>query len=244
MKFVNIKNKSTKGLKMKKIILVISMFTIINSVQAEYVLKIPLEQSKGGALPNGSITITPKTPGLPTENWQPTEPLYSEWVNFGTYYGCDNEKWTGNKSGNRYDAINSTCKLNQTRTIQEREMEQTMLTYRNTGPEKTEERILLNQTYRNIGECMYANDASNPSYYNLWYWSEPSIIVIIDNITYYAKGIRVSPNGQAKGFSVTDKVNKASLYNPDFKAESVYFKGDYKTQIGGSDFYELCFIDI
>lgn len=227
---------------MKKIILVISMFIIINSVQAEYVLKIPLEQSKGGALPNGSITITPKTPGLPNENWQPTEPLYSEWVNFGTYYGCDNEKWTGNKSGNRYDASNSTCKLNQTRTIQEREMEQTMLTYRNIGPEKTEERILLNQTYRNMGECMYANDASNPSYYNLWNWYETSMI--IDNVTYYAQNIRVSPNGQAKGFGGPSKTNNSFLYNPDFNSKTVYFRGDYKNQISGYDYYELCFIDI
>lgn len=227
---------------MKKIILAIAGLSIISITQAAYTIIIPMEQSKGGSLPNGSINITPRTPGLPTENWQPAEPFYGEWINLGTYYGCDNQKWTGNKSGERFDASNSTCKLNQTRTVQEREMDQTMLTYRNTGPEKTEGRIARNQTYRNIGECVYANDGSNPSYYNLWNWYETSMI--IDNVTYYAQNIRVSPNGQATGTGGTNKTNNLFLYNSDFNSKTVYFRGNYKELVGGYSFYEICLINL
>lgn len=117
-----------------------------------------------------------------------------------------------------------------------------MLSYRDIGEEKTETRTLANQTYRNIGECVYANDASNPSYYNLWNWYETSMI--IDNITYYAQSIRVSPNGQAKGFGGSNTVYKSSLYNPNFNDKAVYFRGDYKALIGGYSFYEICFINI
>ena len=228
-----------------KIIALATLIAFTSTAQAGYRIVIPLEQSKGGALPNGSINITPKTPSLPVENWQPAEPIYGNWINYGVYFGCDNEKWNGTKDyfTDRYHAINSTCKINQTRTVQEREIEPTMLSYRNVGDEKTETRTLTDQTYTNIGECIYARDASNPSYYNLWNWHEPSIFVI-DNITYYAKGISVSPNGQAKGFSVTDKSNKLSLYNPDFNDKVVYFKGDYKELVDSYSYYEICFIDL
>lgn len=47
---------------MKKIISAISIFIIITTAQAEYIIKMPLEQSKGGSLPNGSININTKTP--------------------------------------------------------------------------------------------------------------------------------------------------------------------------------------
>lgn len=223
------------------IIALTALTALTSTAQAGYRIVIPLEQSNGGSLPNGSINITPRTPSLPVENWQPAEPVYGNWINYGVYFGCDNEKWTGNKSGDRYRAINSTCKINQTRTVQDREFESTMLSYRDIGEEKTKSRTLKDQTYTNIGECMYANDASNPSYYNLWNWYETTVI---DNITYYSQNIRFSPNGQVKGFGGTTAVYKSSLYNSNFNDKAVYFRGDYKTQIGGYAFYELCFIDI
>lgn len=224
------------------IIALTALIAFTSTAQAGYRIVIPLEQSKGGALPNGSINITPKTPSLPVENWQPAEPIYGNWINFGTYFGCDNEKWTGKKSGDRYDASNSTCNINQTRTVQEREFESTMLSYRDIGEEKTETRTLANQIYRNIGECVYARDASNPSYYNLWHWQE--IVVIIDNVTYYGQTIRFSPNGQTKGFGGTNIVYKSYFYNSYFNDKAVYFKGDYKELVGGYSFYEICFIDL
>lgn len=76
---------------MSKIIAAILALSITSITQAAYTIIIPMEQSKGGALPNGSITITPKTPSLPVENWQPAEPVYGSWINYGVYFGCDNE---------------------------------------------------------------------------------------------------------------------------------------------------------
>lgn len=214
-----------------KIIALAALIAFTSTAQAGYRIVIPLEQSKGGALPNGSINITPKTPSLPVENWQPAEPIYGNWINFGTYFGCDNEKWTGKKSGDRYDASNSTCNINQTRTVQEREFESTMLSYRDIGEEKTETRTLANQTYRNIGECTYLKDA--------WYWSVWPIGT--DPITPYTSNIAISPNGVYSGFSLGGANEINSYYYPPLS--KVLFKGDFKTE-EYFKYYEVCYIDL
>jgi len=216
---------------MRKIIAAILALSITSITQAAYTIIIPMEQSKGGALPNGSITITPKTPSLPVENWQPAEPVYGSWINYGVYFGCDNEKWTGNKSGDRYDASNSTCKINQTRTVQEREFESTMLSYRDIGEEKTETRTLANQTYRNIGECTYLKDA--------WYWSVWPIGT--DPLNPYTSNIAISPNGVYSGFSLGGANEINSYYYPPLS--KVLFKGDFKTEEYFKH-YEVCYIDL
>lgn len=57
---------------MKKITIAILTILTIGAVQAEYVVKFPLEQSQGGSLPNGSIqTVSP---------WIEIEPLWGGWV--------------------------------------------------------------------------------------------------------------------------------------------------------------------
>lgn len=93
-----------------------------------------MEQSKGGALPNGSINITPKTPNLPVENWQPAEPLYSEWVTANDN-GCYN--WAPDAStmlkDEPFNQTTTNCSHYQTRTRQDREQETTTLEYRNVG---------------------------------------------------------------------------------------------------------------
>ena len=216
---------------MRKIIAAILALSITSITQAAYTIIIPMEQSKGGALPNGSITITPKTPSLPVENWQPAEPVYGSWINYGVYFGCDNEKWTGNKSGDRYDASNSTCKINQTRTVQEREFESTMLSYRDIGEEKTETRTLANQTYRNIGECTYLKDA--------WYWSVCNIFT--DKLFPYTCNFEISPNLVYSGFSLGGANEINSYYYPPLS--KVLFKGDFKTEEYFKH-YEVCYIDL
>lgn len=216
---------------MRKIIAAILALSITSITQAAYTIIIPMEQSKGGALPNGSINITPRTPSLPVENWQPAEPVYGSWINYGVYFGCDNEKWTGNKSGDRYDASNSTCKINQTRTVQEREFESTMLSYRDIGEEKTETRTLANQTYRNIGECTYLKDA--------WYWSVWPIGT--DPLNPYTSNIAISPNGVYSGFSLGGANEINSYYYPPLS--KVLFKGDFKTEEYFKH-YEVCYIDL
>lgn len=221
---------------MIKKIIILTITLLPTLTQAEYNIIIPLNQSIG------LIKFVNKQQTQPPEKWQPTEPIYGNWINYETYFGCDNNQWTGNKSGDIYRAINSTCKINQTRTVQEREIETTMLSYRNVGKEKTEMRTLTNQTYTNIGNCVYGDNTSNPNYYELWYWTK--ITFIIDNITYYADGITSSVNGKASDISQVSKIDKNSIYAPNFNMNVVYFKGDYKTSKSGYDYYELCNINI
>ncbi len=120
---------------MKTTITLMAIIALTSTAQAAYRIAIPMEQSSGGALPNGSISITPKTPSLPVENWQPAEPLYSEWVNDGNVSGCSN--WTPDASTMLKDeTFNQTakdCIQYQTRTRQNREQETTTLAYRNVG---------------------------------------------------------------------------------------------------------------
>lgn len=120
---------------MRITILATAALSIISITQASYILNIPMERGQGGPLPNGSINITPKTPSLPVENWQPAEPLYSEWVDIGNVSGCSN--WTPDASTMLKDeTFNQTakdCIQYQTRTRQNREQETTTLAYRNVG---------------------------------------------------------------------------------------------------------------
>lgn len=120
---------------MRITILATAALSIISITQAEYIIKIPMEQSQGGALPIGSIQIKPRTPPLPIENWQPAEAIYSEWANEGNIYDCSN--WTPSVSTVMKDeTFNQTatdCKQDQSRTKQDREQETTTLAYRNVG---------------------------------------------------------------------------------------------------------------
>ncbi len=115
-------------------IVLTALIACTSTVQAGYRIVIPMEQSKGGALPNGSINITPKTPNLPVENWQPAEPLYSEWVTANDN-GCYN--WAPVAStmlkDEPFNQTTTDCSHYQTRTRQDREQETTTLEYRNVG---------------------------------------------------------------------------------------------------------------
>ncbi|MGH2433945.1 MAG: hypothetical protein ACOKSU_20625 [Pseudomonas sp.] len=223
---------------MNRIAITLLAALTVGATQAGYTLIIPLEQSHGGALPNGSINITSRTPGLPVENWQPAEPLYGNWINYGTYFGCDNEKWEGEKAPySRYRATNSTCKLNQTRTVQNREIEQTTLVYRNVGAESMETRTLTNQTFVNIGECVYSFDPSNPDYSNASFWTE--LLPGNGFNTYY-----ITMQGTIFNEIITKELT--SYYSNTRSA--VYFKGDAKLEnilhSGSYHYHELCYIRI
>ena len=103
------------------IIVLTALIALTSTAQAGYRIVIPMEQSKGGALPNGSISIKPRTPSLPAESWRVTDPLYSEWTNKGDIYGCN---WTPAASlvlrDEPFNQSETDCKQDQTRTKQER----------------------------------------------------------------------------------------------------------------------------
>ncbi len=157
---------------MKITILLMAIIALTSTAQAGYRIVILMEQSKGGPLPNGSISITPKTPILPVENWQPAEPLYSEWVNVGDVSGCSN--WAPDASTMLKDeAFNQTatdCKQTQSRTRQDREQETTTLAYRNVGePVTIGQNITINssRTATGTASCSYSRYVTGTPY---TYW--------------------------------------------------------------------------
>lgn len=151
---------------MRKSILAISALSFMSITQAAYTIIIPMEQSKGGSLPNGSISITPRTPGLPAENWQPTEPLYGVWVNANDIYGCSN--WTPATStqpiGVIFQQTADDCKRDQTTTKQDREKETTTLAYRNVGQPTTATRTLAAQSSRQATGTQENWQPAEPAY--------------------------------------------------------------------------------
>ena len=174
---------------MRKSILAISALSFIGITQAAYTIIIPMEQSKGGALPNGSINITPRTPSLPVENWKPAEPIYGEWVNANDIYGCSN--WTPATStqpiGVIFQQTADDCKQDQTTTKQDREKETTTLVYRNVGQPTTETKSIPAHSSRQAtgtkedwqpAEAIYSEWANEGGIYGCSNWT-PSVSTML-----------------------------------------------------------------
>lgn len=109
-----------------------SALSLISLGHAEYQIKMPLEQSNRGALPNGSINILDKKNTLP--NWQSTTPFYTEWADTGEKHECST--WVPDESTKKEGiAFEQTtiCGQDQVRTKQEREIDSISLTFRNIG---------------------------------------------------------------------------------------------------------------
>ena len=146
---------------MKKIILTSLTLLALNTVHADYLVKIPFEQGQGGGLPSGSINFVTPTPPAPIENWQPVASIISAWADNGGVYGCvgtpsettvlKDDEFTQNFSG---------CKQNQTRTVQKREQETTTLIYRNVDAPITETKTngVANYVKTSLGtaSCLYS----------------------------------------------------------------------------------------
>lgn len=157
---------------MKNTIIAIFALSFMSVSHAAYKLYIPLEQPNGGSLPNGTIQIKPRSPGIPAESWRVTDPLYGEWINVGGIYGCSN--WapapTSMLKDEPYNQTATDCKQDQSRTIQDREQETTTLEYRNVGlPVPANHTISVNSSRPSNGlaSCLYNVDAIN----NYWYAS-------------------------------------------------------------------------
>jgi hypothetical protein len=78
---------------MKKIITVFTL-CLISITQAQYSLKIPMEESKGGFLPNGSIQLISKTSEGPTTPPEPELPTKTcQYLNETSGNGDKNTFW-------------------------------------------------------------------------------------------------------------------------------------------------------
>lgn len=99
---------------MRITILATAALSIISITQASYILNIPMERGQGGALSDGSIKFTNRTPPIPVE------PLLGEWVDKGLPINCS--AWTPLPNTVNKDQSfeqSSTCSQEQTRTVEE-----------------------------------------------------------------------------------------------------------------------------
>lgn len=213
---------------MRKSILAISALSFISITQAAYTIIIPMEQSRGGALPNGSINITPRTPGLPAENWQPAEPIYTDWTNIGNISGCSN--WTPAPStvlkDEEFNQSATDCNQYQTRTRQAREQETTTLAYRNVGPAVTmgqDITVNSNRTATGTAACSY-----------------------IQSKTYWFTGTSYSSNAYIVKVNGVELKSVEGYYTTSFTLNGITYKrgttvkNSITNEYGTYRYYEVC----
>lgn len=221
---------------MKITITLMALIALTSTSQAAYRIAIPMEQSSGGALPNGSISITPKTPNLPVENWQPAEPLYSEWVTANDN-GCYN--WAPAAStmlkDEPFNQTTTDCSHYQTRTRQDREQETTTLEYRNVG-----EPVIIGQnntysgtrTATGTAACSYSRDVSGSLYDSgvpNTYWMT-GISSAYNAYIVYVNGVQIKADDgyNTKSFTIND-------------TNVTYTRGTtVKDSTTGYRYYEVC----
>lgn len=216
------------------IIALTALIALTSTAQAGYRIVIPMEQSKGGALPNGSISIKPRTPSLPAESWRVTDPLYSEWTNKGDIYGCN---WTPAASlVLRDEPLNQTaidCKQDQIRTKQDREQETTTFAFRNIGTPTTENKTtnsISDRTKTAIGTatCIFNQDDGNTATKTQWF-----VNINADNHLLQVNGNTLY-NGQGK-YSTTLIINGKTYKRGNIKATTNNYLGQPDT-----NFHEVC----
>ena len=140
---------------------VLAILILNNISYANYSVVVPLEQSNGGSLENGTINFQA------SENWVSASPLYTNWINNGNLYDCTN--WSPLENtiniGISFEQTATDCKQDQTRTRQDREQETTTLDYRNVGSPVEENQTLTNQTNtRNAIGTMESWVSTDPIY--------------------------------------------------------------------------------
>ncbi len=137
---------------MKKIIIPMMLAFASTMANAEYMIKIPLEQAQGGSLPTGSIQFTNQEPAAPTENWVAIEPQYSSWVDEGTPYNCQFSPSTEEIYFNKSFTQTWQCSQSKSRTKQSREMEEISGAVRDSGDLLTEvETVIVTESNESRG---------------------------------------------------------------------------------------------
>lgn len=145
---------------MNKISLALLTALTLTTTQADYMIKIPLEQNQGGSLPSGTVTIKNITPQAPIENWMPTTPFYTEWVNDGEPFDCTN--WSPDPItvalGETFTQTATNCSQRQTRNGQDKELDTATGNLRDKGNPYLEDRVIsVPSTRDSIGSLIPAN---------------------------------------------------------------------------------------
>lgn len=143
---------------MKKIIIPLVLAFTSTMANAEYTIHIPLEQNKGGTLPDGSISIT--------SEWVDTSTVYGEWLDQGHPYDCIS--WFPAAStitvGETFTQTATDCSQDQTRTAQDREVETISGIVRDKAEPYTQSRTITVSSTRDSVGTLETWVATTPTY--------------------------------------------------------------------------------
>lgn len=212
---------------MKKILLTLSLLSVVSIANAQYLMTYPLEKSAGGPLPNDSIVFI-------ADIWEPTSPLYTDWV-AGPSYDCS--VYPPNTSYFDIDSYfirsqhqYNSCKYTDVRDRQEREYNNARKEYRNVG-EPIEE----------TGTDVYTrNDPPEPIQAYFCGYDTPSATQGGYFITVNSTGDKVATwagNTYALGTNYTFLWN---YEGEDRQVNSQFYQAKFKTSSGGLDYYTVC----
>jgi len=125
-------------------------------------------------LPLFSLSMAEYTVVYPVSNitfvnvpkWNSAEPIISEWVVSGDYYGCSSELPAANtvNKGESFEQTLSGCSQDKTRTVQQREQNPDTLEYRNIGAAVTETQTETGLTYTKTSQGTLENETFTLTY--------------------------------------------------------------------------------
>ena len=131
---------------MKKLLTALTLSCFALTANAEYQIRIPLEQAQGGQLPNGSIKFK--------SSWEHAPAIYGDWVDQGLPYDCNN--WYPAQitvpKDQPFTQTATDCSQDQTRTAQDQEVNLLYGVSRAKGEPYTQSRtITVSSTRDSVG---------------------------------------------------------------------------------------------
>lgn len=148
-----------------------SVLSVSILANAEYIMKIPVDADIRFVPANTTVPDQTETPvqqePVVEETWTTTEPVISEWVDYGEPYECN--EWlpaTDTVSTGKEFTQYSECKQNQTRTVQNYETSNTGQT-RKVGDETTETQVITTNEERTELGTRYTH-VLNVGHYYVW----------------------------------------------------------------------------
>jgi len=113
-----------------------------------------------------NLVYVQRLKGMVPIEWRQAGPLYSDWINVDNVYGCTN--WSPDTStvsiGRAFTQAATDCKQNQTRTVQDRELETYSGALRNVGEPYAETRTITASASRQAVGTLETWQATDPTY--------------------------------------------------------------------------------
>lgn len=186
------------------------------------------------------------------ETWIAATPVYSLWSNSSSVYGCTN--WSPDpstvNSGVTFTQNATDCKIDQTRTRQNREQESTTLVYRSIGGLVTESQTLPGQSNSRqaIGTktakvCKY-DRSFNPNFDS--YYTNTTYAFIWTSGYSTVPAMIIDAKTGKNGWDQTAVPGLSRVSNTEFKYNDgnkiwTMTRGAYKAAEGGYSYYEICY---